>query len=352
MPATADRGEQPSGPFTPNRHLENLSEEVTAPVPVLSVVVCTRDRADRLARLMDSLCRLDVPPELEWELLVVDNGSRDETPRVANSYGERLPLRVVVETTPGLSRARNRALDTARGDALLWTDDDTTVPSGWLAGYAEAFERYPAAAFFGGPVAARIEGVAPGRLHIFQDVVGGALCHHQPPIGLTCLNRNDWHLPWGANMAFRRSSLAGRRFDTQLGRAPGKAVLSGEEAAVQRAIIDAGGHGIWLPDVGLVHHVDRSRMRHAYLRRYFHGVGWGEGYNLAKRSRHTHRLKIEREARRLVATRQAHGLVPPWAPLARRLRALRDISYQRGVLAGLKESTSATGGPSAHPADV
>lgn len=108
--------------------------------PLVSLVVCTRDRADRLERLLASVAaQVGAPP---FELVVVDNGSRDRTPALLAEVAASAPHPVVVvcEPTPGLGRARNRGVAAARGRLLAFTDDDCRLPPGHLATVARAFE--------------------------------------------------------------------------------------------------------------------------------------------------------------------------------------------------------------------
>ena len=76
--------------------------------PLLSVVICTRNRASALCRALGSLAVCAVPAQLSWQVLVVDNGSSDNTAAVADGFRDRLPMRLVHEPVAGLSQARNR----------------------------------------------------------------------------------------------------------------------------------------------------------------------------------------------------------------------------------------------------
>src|SRR5579864_5913338 len=120
--------------------------------PEISVIICTRDRAAQLASVLATACALKVPEGLSWELCVVDNGSSDSTPQVVREFSETLPIRYIREDVPGLSNARNRGVDEARGRYICWTDDDVEIDPEWLSAYAEAFRRHPDAAVFGGRI--------------------------------------------------------------------------------------------------------------------------------------------------------------------------------------------------------
>src|SRR6266403_688514 len=93
----------------------------------LSVVICTRNRASQLVESLRSLTRLRCP--VRWELVIVDNGSSDETQDIIKNYeeknyGESLVLKTVVEPREGLGRAHNRGWAMSRGDMVVFTDDD------------------------------------------------------------------------------------------------------------------------------------------------------------------------------------------------------------------------------------
>jgi glycosyltransferase involved in cell wall biosynthesis len=119
---------------------------------LITVAVCTRNRARSLDRTLRSIATDGAPVGVEWEILVVDNGSTDETASVVQALGSEWKcLRMVGEPEAGLSRARNRAVSEARGRYIVWTDDDVLVTPGRLAAYRSAFEEYPEHTFFGDP---------------------------------------------------------------------------------------------------------------------------------------------------------------------------------------------------------
>ena len=116
----------------------------------LSIIVCTRNRSASLSRLLKSMRSLIVPAYLDWEIVIVDNGSSDDTDKVIRRFKKRLPIRQLHEPRPGLSIARNTALETTAQHHTIWTDDDTTVHREWLSVYERAFRYWPQFTFFGG----------------------------------------------------------------------------------------------------------------------------------------------------------------------------------------------------------
>src|SRR5690348_3691591 len=104
--------------------------------PIITVIISTRNRSGMLASTLTSLSEQD--SHLPWELLVVDNGSTDETSDVLADFSRRvptLPMRVLQENTPGKSRALNCAVRCARSSLIAFTDDDVLVASDWIRSF-------------------------------------------------------------------------------------------------------------------------------------------------------------------------------------------------------------------------
>ena len=84
----------------------------------LSVIICSRNRAASLARVLASAAEMDVQG-ITWELLIVDNGTGDDVEKTVACYKAQLPLRMESEPKPGLSRARNCGVMNARGKYIF-----------------------------------------------------------------------------------------------------------------------------------------------------------------------------------------------------------------------------------------
>lgn len=103
-----------------------------------SVVIASKDRADYLDRALASVAeQVNAPP---FEVVVVDNGSTDGTATVIEEWHNRAPFAVsrVAEPQPNRAKARNRGVEAATGEYLLFCDDDVEVPSGWIAAHDAA----------------------------------------------------------------------------------------------------------------------------------------------------------------------------------------------------------------------
>lgn len=101
----------------------------------VSVILCSYNRADQLERTLQSLRQVSVPEDWNAEILLIDNASTDATPEVMRTFNHpEMPVRVVCEEKQGLSHARNRGVEEARGQIFLFTDDDVRFPPGWIEG--------------------------------------------------------------------------------------------------------------------------------------------------------------------------------------------------------------------------
>ena len=239
--------------------------------PFLSVVICTRDRAASLERTLESLVAAAQRMARPWELVVVDNGSSDETPQVIASFADRLPVRGVREDAAGLSNARNAGVKQAQGEYIVWTDDDVVVDPGWLEGWAGGIEQAQDCAVFGGRA-----------LPVFEEPVQDWFVSNERHLQslLAVRDSREWtevdvnHVPFGLNFAVRAVEQRAHPYDPELGVGPGRR-LGGEEVAVIRAILREGGRGRWVWDALVRHMIPASRQSAAYIRRFYKAIGYG-----------------------------------------------------------------------------
>lgn len=216
----------------------------------LSVLVATRDRAASLASTLESLVAARTTG-LDWELLVVDNGSSDETPAVLAGFADRLPLVALVEPRAGKNRALNRALARARGRLLVFTDDDVAVAPGWLAAFAAAAERWPSAGGFGGPIEPAFPPGTPAWIAAPDFVLASEAFGRQPQRAEGPTDA----LPFGANLALRAALFEGLRFDEGVGPAAGASYAQGSEWALLTRLRARGVEFVHVPEAGIVHRI-------------------------------------------------------------------------------------------------
>lgn len=239
----------------------------------VTIAVCTWNRARLLRQTLDSMTRLRPPRNTQWELLVVDNRCSDATDDVLEAFSERLPLRRLYEPTPGLSNARNRAVQEAAGEYIIWTDDDVLVDPYWLAAYCEAFERWPGSAVFGGPITPQFEGELPPWLESVLPTIAYAFAARDLGPEPVCFTPREDNLPYGANYAIRSTEQRDRAYNPVLGRSPGKTLVGWEETELITDILTSGHEGRWVPDAKVRHYITPERQTISYLRRYWAGHG-------------------------------------------------------------------------------
>ena len=217
-------------------------------------MVPTRDRAGYLDVTLASLADQDFAEP--YEVIVVDDASRDRTAEVIGRHGAQ----AISHAAPaGPNAGRNEAAAKAEADMVAFVDDDVFAPRGWLAALVDGADRYPDAMALGGPIRARLEGPAPrscGR--------------EQPPVTTLDLGQGDVEaqLVWSANMLIRREAieLAGP-FDESL-------PTGGDEEEWLRRLAERGGRIMYIADAALDHRRAgqdarlRALMRSAYHRGY------------------------------------------------------------------------------------
>lgn len=238
---------------------------------IVTVAICTRNRRTALRNTLASLTRVDVPAGVDWEVLVIDNGSTDGTAELLPTFAGRLPLRVVNESRAGKSNAANSAIRESRGAYVLWLDDDVIVDVQWLAAYCDAFQQGPDVAFFGGPITPVFEGTPPPWLRAALKHLGNA--YAAIDLGREVVALEGESLPYGANWAIRMAEQRTHQYDPALGRR-GTLLLAGEEWAVMQEVLRNGGSGRWVPDAHVQHVIPPGRQSLRYLRRYYVGNGY------------------------------------------------------------------------------
>ena len=99
-----------------------------------TVILCTYNRCQVLRAALQSLAASELPDSIQWEVLVVDNNSTDQTRQVVEEFCRRCPgrFRYIFEPHPGKSFALNRGIQEAKGEVLAFTDDDVSVEPTWL----------------------------------------------------------------------------------------------------------------------------------------------------------------------------------------------------------------------------
>lgn len=264
----------------------------------ISVAVCTYNGAAVIRKALRSLEAQSLP-ESDFEILVIDNASSDETPLMVREESERRGnIRYIREEKLGLSVARNTAARLASAKLLAYLDDDAQASGGWLEALLNAFEnRQPAPACVGGPVALDWGGKPPEWLPPRHQALYSGL--DLGSAGHFLVSPREYLI--GANMAFRIEALRDNGgFDENLGR-KGMALISGEESALLGRF-RAKGLPLYYEPLASVSHLvkpDRQTRRWLVSRTYWDGasqplIDYGKG-----RTRRFYAWHACRDSRRL-----------------------------------------------------
>ncbi len=242
---------------------------------LITVALCTHNHADRLQRTLEDLGKLNSPTR-RWELVVVDNGCSDDTPQLLAATEWRpfeVPVRIVREMKLGLSNARNRALKEAKGEYLLFVDDDETPDSQWLKAYEQAILVHRPDAL-GGRIEVLFEhGDRPSWLQ--DELLGflGRLNQYGEACWLTEPNTPFY----GGNFAVRRELFATiGEFDAELGR-KGSVNDGGEDTEFYRRLLAAGSKIRWVPEAIIHHRIQVDKLRRGYFLELHYRQGRMEG---------------------------------------------------------------------------
>lgn len=218
-----------------------------------SIIICTRDRSAHLRETLRSLSRVSVPPGVTSELIVVDNASTDDTWELVSSFPlGNMPLCPVREHQPGQSLARNTGLAAAKGDIILFTDDDLRFPKDWLESMCRPL-RAAVADAVAGPVV-----LAPHLERAWMEPI------HRYWLAETEPDAPDKHHNMvGANMAFLRTVLARvPGFDPALG--PG-ALGFADDTLFSRQLWAAGLKVAFEQSAPVEHHFQPERLTRVSL---------------------------------------------------------------------------------------
>ncbi len=253
----------------------------------VTVLICTRDRSASLKRTIESVGALNIPDGFQPELLVVDNGSRDNTRETIQSIElPNMPVFFIQERAPGVASARNTGLRHAKGEIVLITDDDTHVPENWLEAMCQPILDGASEAVAGKIV------IAP---HLRRDWMSA---HHEAILSATAsMDPEDPQDIFGASMAFHRDVLAAvPGFDPELG--PGTAIGALEDTLFSWQLKRAGYRIAYVSNAPVVHHFDQDRLlrtsfisaarRHGRARAYMAYHWQHEPYATSRRVRSQH----------------------------------------------------------------
>ena len=239
----------------------------------ISFIICTYNREKYIYECLSRLAKNTV--RTDWEIVLVDNNSTDSTASECNRFHTDFPsvnYRYFLEKQQGLSFARNHGIQEAKGDWLVFLDDDAFVEPDYIKRLQQHIQNLPDMAAFGGKILPLLEnGHTPEWLGRWTMIWLSAL-----DMGSRVKRFTGKQYPIGANMGIARKTAEQIGFfDTNLGR-KGKNFIGGEEKDYFSRIKRFRQPVYYLPDIAVRHCIPASRTTDDYIRKLGRGTGASE----------------------------------------------------------------------------
>ncbi len=238
---------------------------------IVSAVICAYNAASRLPATLSYLAAQEGIAPSEWEILLIDNASSDDTRGVFGSFAERYPhlhWRVVSEARPGTAFARQRGVREAQGELVLFVDDDNWLASDYVAGIKAAFSTLTDAGAIGGISEVACDEPIP---HWFSRYCEWYAVNSEVTPALEVEEKQTL---WTAGAAFRRELLL--RFEASekfLSGRVGNSLAAGEDIEISLYFQLRGWKLYRFRKLRFQHYMAPARLTWAYLERLHYASG-------------------------------------------------------------------------------
>jgi glycosyltransferase involved in cell wall biosynthesis len=239
-----------------------------------TVAIPTYNGEKRLPELLERLKNQINTENLNWEIIIVDNNSTDNTAELVKSYQENwqypFPLKYCLETQQGAAHARKLAVTQSKGKFIGFLDDDNYPELNWVANAYNFGEKYPQAGAFASQIHPNWEVKPPEnfqRITAFLAITerGNLPLLYDPKVNL---------LPPSAGLVICRQAWLDSVPETQIltGRVAGNMLTSEDLEMI--AYMQKAGWEIWYnPEMELHHQIPQWRLQRDYLIPFFRGIG-------------------------------------------------------------------------------
>lgn len=241
---------------------------------MLTAIICTYNRAKYIGNLLESIAANDLPKS-EYEILLVDNNCTDNTREICEAFAaahKDVNFRYVVEPEQGLSAARNKGIKEAKGDSIVYIDDDALVDAHYLRSYAEWFDSHPETMACGGPIEPLYETAEPSWMTPFTKALLTAWMNYGDKVREYPKGR----YPGGGNAAYRKEVFDKvGLFNTALGRKGGN-LMGSEEKDIFDKMHSLNMQILYLPTPVLHHCIPQAKLEKDYFDRLTLQIGMSE----------------------------------------------------------------------------
>ena len=241
---------------------------------MLSIIICTYNREKYIGPLLDSIAKNDYPTT-DYEIVLVDNNCTDNTREVCEQFAaahKEVAFRYVIESEQGLSAARNKGIKEAKGDIIIYVDDDALVDSDYIRIYAEHFAAHTDTMAAGGPIEPLYETQEPAWMSPYTKALLTAWMNY----GNQVREYPKGRYPGGGNAAYRKVVFDKvGLFNTELGR-KGNLLLASEEKDIFDKMKAQGMKVLYLPTPVLHHSIPQAKLEEDYFNRLTLQIGRSE----------------------------------------------------------------------------
>lgn len=221
---------------------------------MITVVFSTFNGSRTLPAMLDSLTTLTQPTG-DWEIIAVDNASRDNSSSIINGYKDKLPITLLHQPKQGKNFALNYAIPFCAGDLIIFTDDDIIAPKNWLIDYEKLAAEKQDYGIFGGKIIPNWPDKRPDAI-INVIPQGPAYAVHKEDISSGPTTPG---MVWGPNMAIRANIFqTGTRFNENIGPSVGSYIM-GSETELNFRLADEG-YLFWFESSIVVEHQIRPEQ--------------------------------------------------------------------------------------------
>ena len=239
----------------------------------ISVIVCCYNSSERIAPTLEHLFKQKISSGFDWEIIIVDNNSSDNTSEKARllyqGSGSSIPFKIVSESNPGLSNARQAGFRTSKYEIALMVDDDNWLSGNYLEGVWNAFQKDPSIGMIGGLGIPELSAPAPEWFEKYAYCYATGPQTEDGKAGFTSEL-------YGAGLALKLSvldQLKENGFKSLLSDRVGNSLMSGGDTELCFAFQMAGTKLLYEPSISFQHELPKERVNWTYLRRLFHGFG-------------------------------------------------------------------------------
>jgi glycosyltransferase involved in cell wall biosynthesis len=237
----------------------------------ISVIIATYNRCESLKDTLNSLLAQEGSGSFDYEILVIDNNSKDKTKEVVESYLSKFngKIRYLFEPKQGKTFALNRAIKEAKGEILAFTDDDVIIDKEWLLNIFECFKKYDCDGIGGRILPLYLES-APKWVKDNRALLGGPIANYDYGKDTQIYN-NNFQPFVGSNMSFKKYCFDKvGLFRTDFG--PGTAYWSDDTEFFMR--VEAFSKNLYYCGKALVwHKINRKMMSYKYLAKWYIRAG-------------------------------------------------------------------------------